>query len=189
MFEPLIYKHRPITKTKTLFLDRDGVLNKAVLRGTEISSPRSRAELVLSEDLLGLAEPSIVDNWNLVVVSNQPDISRGRINHELVEYISQAILSHIPLNASYICSHIASENCECRKPKTGLIDRFKKDFPETVGKMILVGDRDTDRECAERADMDFILRKQKYNISSLAHVDYSIENLNDLSPLLCRLSL
>jgi D-glycero-D-manno-heptose 1,7-bisphosphate phosphatase len=158
------------------------------MRGIEVSSPRTKDELLLSEDLSALAESSIIDDWNLVVVSNQPDISRGRINLNLVEYISEAILSQVPLNASFICPHIASENCECRKPKIGLIDRFKKDFPEIVGKMILVGDRDTDRECAKRAGMDFILRKRKYNISSLAHVDYSVENLHDLSPLLDRVS-
>ena len=154
------------------------------MRGTEISSPRSRAELVLSEDLLGLAEPSIVDNWNLVVVSNQPDISRGRINHELVEYISQAILSHIPLNASYICSHVASDACGCRKPKTGLIDRFKEDFPQAVEKMVLVGDRDTDRECAERAGMAFVLRRREYNNPCITYVDYFVDSLLNISRLL-----
>ena len=164
-------------------------MNRAVIRNLEVSSPRSQDELVLSKDLSYLANPSITDNWNLVIVSNQPDISRGRINLKLVEYIGQAILNHVPLNASYICPHIASENCACRKPKTGLIDRFKEDFSGAIEKMVLVGDRDTDRKCAEQIGMDFILRKRKYNISSLAHVKYSIENLNDLSSLLGHLCL
>ena len=123
-----------------------------------------------------------INDWNLIVVSNQPDISRGRINIELAEHISQVILSHVPLNASYICPHVASENCECRKPKTGLIDRFKQDHPGTVQKMVLVGDRDTDSECAVQAGIDFILRKQNYNISSLDLVDFSVDSLKDLPP-------
>jgi len=157
------------------------------MRGTEISSPRSRDELVLSEDLAALAEPSIVDDWNLIIVSNQPDLSRGRIDLELVEYVNQSILSQIPLNASYICPHVASDECGCRKPETGLVDRFKEDFPQAAEKMVLVGDRDTDRECAERAGMVFIQRRREYNIPCAASVDYSVESLSDISPLLRRL--
>jgi D-glycero-D-manno-heptose 1,7-bisphosphate phosphatase len=184
LFEPLIYKYTPLTSTKTLLLDRDGVLNRVVMRGTEVSSPRSRDELVLFEDLSALAEPSIVDDWNLIIVSNQPDLSRGKIDLDLVEDINQSILGQIPLNASYICSHVASDECGCRKPKTGLIDRIKEDFPLAAGKMVLVGDRDTDRECAERADIDFILRRREYNAPCMAYVDHSVESLSDLSPLL-----
>lgn len=187
LFEPLVYKYTPLTRTKTLLLDRDGVLNRVVMRGTEVSSPRSREELVLSEDLSALAEPSIIDDWNLIIVSNQPDLSRGKIDLELVEYINQSILSQIPLNASYICSHVASDECGCRKPETGLIERLKEDFPQAVEKMVLVGDRDTDRECAERAGTEFILRRREYNIPCVASVDYSVESLSDLSPLLRRL--
>ena len=187
LFEPLIYKYTPLTRAKTLLLDRDGVLNRVVMRGTEVSSPRSRDELVLFEDLSALAEPSIVDDWNLIIVSNQPDLSRGKIDLELVEYINQSILGQIPLNASYICSHVASDECRCRKPKTGLIDRIKEDFPQAMEKVVLVGDRDTDRECAERAGTDFILRRREYNIPCAASVDYSVESLSDISPLLRRL--
>ena len=185
--ESLVLKYKPLTKVNTLFLDRDGVLNRAVLRGSEVSSPRSRDELVLSEDISALAESPITDDWNLIIVSNQPDLTRGRIGLGLVEYINQLILDRIPLNASYICPHVAADGCGCRKPKTGLIDRFKKDFPPAVEKMVLVGDRDTDRECAERAGMDFILRRREYNISCADSVDYSVESLSDISPLLRRL--
>jgi len=182
----LVLKYRPLVKTKTLLLDRDGVLNRIVLRGSEVSSPRSKDELVLSGDISALAQPSIVDYWNLVIVSNQPDLSRGRIDLELVEYINQLILDHIPLNASYICSHVASDECRCRKPKTGLIDRIKEDFPRAMEKMVLVGDRDTDRECAKRADMDFILRRQEYNIY-MTNVKHSVKSLLDLPQILQRL--
>ena len=83
--ESLVLKYKPLTKVNTLFLDRDGVLNRAVLRGFEVSSPRSRDELVLSEDISALAESPITDDWNLIIVSNQPDLTRGRIDLGLVE--------------------------------------------------------------------------------------------------------
>jgi D-glycero-D-manno-heptose 1,7-bisphosphate phosphatase len=182
--ESLVLKYKPLTKVNTLFLDRDGVLNRAVLRGSEVSSPRSRDELVLSEDISALAESPITDDWNLIIVSNQPDLTRGRIDLGLVEYINQSILDRIPLNASYICPHVAADGCGCRKPKTGLIDRFKKDFPQAVEKMVLVGDRDTDRGCAERAGMDFILRRREYNAQDKSSEKYSVVSLYELNLLL-----
>lgn len=176
-----------MVKSKTLFLDRDGVLNRAVLRCSKASSPRTQKELVFSEDLFALTEPSIIGDWNLVILSNQPDLARGMIDQEPVKYINRSILEQIPLNASYICPHTASDNCCCRKPKTSLVDRFKKNYPQEIEKLVLVGDRDTDRKCAEQADVEFILRKREYNVPCMAYVDYSAESLFDLSPLLDRL--
>jgi len=185
--EPLIFQYRPVAKTKTLLLDRDGVLNRVLLRGSEVSSPRSQDEFLLSEDISALAETSIIDDWNLVIISNQPDIARGRINLDLLEYINHSIRTNIPLNASYICPHMASDGCRCRKPKTGLIERFKNDFPQVAGKMVLIGDRDSDRECAERAGVGFILRRREYNSQCANSVEHSIKSLFDLLPLLRRL--
>jgi D-glycero-D-manno-heptose 1,7-bisphosphate phosphatase len=185
--DPLIFKYQSLVNTKTLLLDRDGVLNKVVLRGSEISSPRSKDELVLSEDISALAEPSIIDGWNLVIVSNQPDLARRRIDVDFVEYINRSILDHIPLNAAYVCPHVTSDECGCRKPKTGLVDRFKQDFPHAAEKIVLVGDRDTDGECAQRAGVDFILRSREYNMQYAVFDDHRVENLFDLSPLLCHL--
>ena len=186
MSEILIFQHRPLVKAKTLLLDRDGVLNKVITRGSEISSPRFRGELVLSDDISALAEPPIANDWNLIVVSNQPDLARGRIDLDLVKYINWSIMQHIPLNASYICPHVAADGCRCRKPKTGLIERFKKDFPQAVEKMVLVGDRDTDQECAKRAGVDFILRRQEYNIY-MTNVNQALESLLDLPTMLQRI--
>ena len=184
LLQPLIIIHAPLTKSQTLFLDRDGVLNQVVMRGSEISSPRSRDEFKLAEDITGLTDPSIVNNWNLVIVSNQPDLSRGRIDIELVKFINQSILDHIPLKASFICPHSAFDKCRCRKPEPGLINRFKKDYPQALEKMVFVGDRDTDRECAQQAGVKFILRKRGYNLQIGGYISLAVESLLDLPSLL-----
>ena len=77
---PFVFRLKEPQASNTLYLDRDGVLNEAVIRGAEISSPRNLHELNICNDIDSLARPNIVENWNLVIITNQPDISRKLIN-------------------------------------------------------------------------------------------------------------
>jgi D-glycero-D-manno-heptose 1,7-bisphosphate phosphatase len=160
--DPLIFSLRPLVSENTLFLDRDGVLNHAVMRGSEISSPRSLNEFRIAEDIDALATPEIVRYWNLVIVSNQPDISRGRIDIEFLKEIHKMLNRRIPLNEVYICPHQQLDGCLCRKPGIGLIQLFRHNHPNLKGKECMVGDRICDRDCAIKAGISFVLRKRPY---------------------------
>ncbi len=169
----------------TLFLDRDGVLNHAVIRGIAVSSPRRWGEFRLADDVMALAAPSIRDRWNLVVITNQPDLSRGTIDVGLLQRFHDALAERIPLTAIYVCPHTASERCLCRKPKAGLINRFRRDYPGLGGREFLVGDRETDLQCAREAGVRFVLRLRHYNNRGLARVaQQSIDSLWDLDQIL-----
>ena len=107
---PLIYHFKNIEATNTIFLDRDGVLNKIVHRGDVISSPRVENEIQLDPNLAIFKDP-VFENWNLVMVSNQPDLSRGLISINFVEKINTLIREKFDLTAAYICKHQHFENC------------------------------------------------------------------------------
>ena len=173
---PIVFQFRPISCSNTLFLDRDGVLNEVVLRGEKVSSPQCVGEFSITDDIAALADSDFVNNWNLIVVSNQPDLSRGLIGLELIEEINRLILARIPLNSAYICPHLQTENCLCRKPKTGLIQQFYKDNPMHKGKELLVGDRLVDLECAANAGIDSALIRREYN-SEVTSANFHIDNL------------
>ncbi len=182
--EPLVFTFRPLTAANTLFLDRDGVLIHPVLRGLEVSSPRCLEEVRIADDIDALAATDITRHWNIVVVSNQPDLARGRINLKLVKGIHERISRRIPLNAVYICPHQQSDGCVCRKPRLGLIQRFRSDHPESGGKECMVGDRFSDRDCAQNAGIPFVLRKRPYNEELALSTVLVIDNLWDLRILL-----
>lgn len=167
----------------TLFLDRDGVLNHAVIRGATVSSPRRWEEFRLAEDIEALAASAIRERWNLVVITNQPDLSRGTMNEHLLQRFHDALAERIPLTAVYVCPHTASEGCLCRKPKTGLIGRFRREHPGLGGKELFVGDRGTDLQCAEEAGVPFVLRLRHYN-RELRRVAQCIDTLWDLEHML-----
>ncbi len=171
-------------KKDTLFLDRDGVLNEVVMRGDEISSPRILSELVIADDINFLNQETVTSNWNLVVVSNQPDIARGTIDIAFVEAVLGKINEVIPLNAAYICPHQALDDCVCRKPKPGLIEQFRADHPEASGRQWMIGDRNVDFDCAAAAETPFILRKRPYNEGLAAKSKRVISNLGDFVDVL-----
>lgn len=182
--EPIVFSFRPLSAANTLFLDRDGVLNYAVRRKTEVSSPRSLKEFRIVNDIDALAAKDIIERWNLVVISNQPDISRGKINLEFLEEIHKKINSRIPLNEVYICPHQHIDGCNCRKPNTGMIQQFHSNHPTFEGKECMVGDRSIDLNCAFTAKIPFIFRKRPYNANLGKLATYVIEDLWNLKTIL-----
>ena len=175
---PIVFRFKNPESPNTLYLDRDGVLNDAVIRGSEISSPRNMKELKISNDIIALTSPNIVKNWNLVIVTNQPDISRGLIDLNFVDEINSKIIAILPINVAYVCPHQHEDACSCRKPKIGMIEHFRLDYPDINGNELFVGDRKSDLECAQRAQITFVLRKRDYNTDLYDLSDSTIDDLS-----------
>jgi D-glycero-D-manno-heptose 1,7-bisphosphate phosphatase len=175
---PIVFRFKNPEAPNTLYLDRDGILNEAVIRGTEISSPRNMKELKISSDIVALTSPNIVRNWNLVIVTNQPDISRGLIDLNFVDEINNRIIAILPINVVYVCPHQHEDACSCRKPKIGMIEQFRLDYPEININELFVGDRKSDFECAQRAQITFVLRKRDYNTDLYDLSDSAIDDLS-----------
>ncbi len=133
---------------KTVFLDRDGVINK------------NRPDYVKTIDELEILEVAdsikkLKDNGFLVVViSNQSAINRGLTNHENVKQINSVIQEYLKKNgtqidAFYYCPHRPDENCECRKPKTSLFKKAIDDWNIDLKSSWLIGDRDSDIQAGQ----------------------------------------
>lgn len=127
---------------KTVFLDRDGVLNHRIMAGY-VTKPD---ELVLlhgvAQALLALKE----HGFRLAVVTNQQGIAKGLMTHADLARVHQKldrITDHV-IDQFYICPHYASSGCACRKPKPGLLDQA--DAAEAVdwAASYLIGDSDSD---------------------------------------------
>lgn len=122
---------------RAVFLDRDGVLNRA-------PTPRSLAELEVlpgvPEALRLLGELGFLR----IVVTNQPDVARGRQTREAVEEIHRALRERLPLDDVLTCFHDDVDRCDCRKPKPGLLTRAAAAHDIDLGGSFLVGDRGVD---------------------------------------------
>jgi D-glycero-D-manno-heptose 1,7-bisphosphate phosphatase len=148
---------------KAVFLDRDGTVNEEVGYLTDLSKLRLIPGAGAAIRLLNEA------GFKIVLVTNQSGVARGHFPESLV-HEAHARLREIlksegaRIDAVYYCPHHPKAgnshytiDCDCRKPKTGLIDRAVKEFAIDVKHSYMVGDKWSDVELAQRAGVHAIL--------------------------------
>jgi D-glycero-D-manno-heptose 1,7-bisphosphate phosphatase len=138
-----------------VFLDRDGVLNRPVIRDGQPFPPATPEEFELYADVAeGCAELKQA-GFFLVVVTNQPDVGRGTQSRELVEAMHRKLRDAVPsLDAIEICYHAGAsygQPCDCRKPKPGMLLRAAVNHTIDLDRSFFVGDRWRDVDCAHTA--------------------------------------
>ena len=136
---------------RAVFLDRDGVLNRALVREGKPYPPAGPAEL---EILSGVAEACAAlrqAGFLLIAVTNQPDVARGTQRREVVEAINQVLHTHLPLDDIRVCYHDDGDHCPCRKPEPGLLLKAARDWDIDLSASFMVGDRWKDIEAGRRA--------------------------------------
>ena len=145
---------------RAVFLDRDGVINAAVVRDGKPYPPASVAAV---EILPGVADALAAlkrAGYVLVVVTNQPDVARGTQTRAEVDAIHAKLRAELPLDAVYVCPHDDADACHCRKPKPGLMLDAARDLGLDLAASYMVGDRwrDTDAGIAAGTTAIFIDR-------------------------------
>jgi histidinol-phosphate phosphatase family protein len=137
-------------KRKAVFLDRDGVINK---RPKEHDYVKSWEEF---EFLPGVAETisRLNKDFLVVVVSNQRGISRGLMTSENLEEINLRMKSELGKKSAridkiYFCPHGPQDNCNCRKPKPGMILKAAKDLNIDLNNSYIIGDSLEDIEAGK----------------------------------------
>lgn len=140
-----------------VFLDRDGVLNQAIVRNGRPYPPRDLSELVIAEGTRGALDELKREGFLLIVVTNQPDIARGTTSRAAVDKINAQLATALPLDAIEVCEHDDAEQCDCRKPRPGMIMRAHARFGVDLARSFVVGDRWRDIEAGRQAGCRTIL--------------------------------
>ena len=113
--------------------------------------------------------------FHLFVVTNQPDIAKGVLKFSTVNKMNDIVLKELPINEIMVCSHIDSDNCNCRKPKPGMIISLAKKWEINLRHSFLIGDNWKDIESGKAAGCRTILLDKFYNQSVKA--DYRVKSL------------
>jgi D-glycero-D-manno-heptose 1,7-bisphosphate phosphatase len=142
---------------RVVFLDRDGVLNKAFPEGGTTRPPMSVAELQLLPGVREALARLRDAGFDLVVVTNQPDVARGKQTRAAVEEINAKLSAELPILDVFACYHDGPDKCSCRKPKPGLLlaaaEKWNLDLPGAF----LIGDRWSDIVAAHAAGCRAVL--------------------------------
>jgi D-glycero-D-manno-heptose 1,7-bisphosphate phosphatase len=142
--------HRKVTR-RAVFLDRDGVINKAVVRNGRPYPPADVRSLEILGGVPEALEALRAAGYVNVIVTNQPDIARGKTLLSTVDAIHDYLKSSLAIDGIYTCTHDDTAKCNCRKPAPGLLLRAADDLGIDLKSSFMVGDRWRDIEAGRAA--------------------------------------
>ncbi|MCX7910136.1 MAG: HAD family hydrolase [Endomicrobia bacterium] len=162
-------------KLSVVFLDRDGtiIVDKVYLNDPDgVEFIEGVKEGLQKLNSLG---------FKFILVTNQSGIARGLVRLENLELIHKKIREELSLNGVdifkiYYCPHLPEDNCNCRKPKVGMVE---KDVLNLIDKKtsFMIGDKETDVEFGKSLGIKSILITKDKNINTQA--DYVVSNFKD----------
>ncbi len=148
---------------KAVFFDRDGVLIKPVIIKNKPLSISKISELEFIVNDKSYFDKLRKDGYKLIIITNQPDIARGKISRSFVDETNSIIIKNFSLDGCYVCDHDNNDKCLCRKPKNGLLLKAASDFNLDLSKCIMIGDRWKDIDAAEISGCKSIFIDYNYN--------------------------
>ena len=150
-----------------VFLDRDGTICEQAGYLNHVSRFRMFPFAAAALQRLNDA------GFAVIVVSNQSGVARGYFPESLVQQVNQVMVQQLnedgaKVDAVYYCPHASSDNCNCRKPKTGMLERAASEHCIDLQRSFVVGDRHGDIQLAHKASARGILVRTGYGEGELA---------------------
>jgi len=169
---------------KAVFLDRDGVLNRAVIREGKPYPPANVDEMEILPGVQEALEALRAAGFLLIVVTNQPDVARGTTTRQAVEAINAALRQALPIDEFRTCFHDSGFGCDCRKPKPGALLAAAAVHDIDLSASYMVGDRWRDAEAGQRAGCKTILIDYGYSEKRPEAVDYYVKSLGEATNII-----
>lgn len=153
---------------KFVFLDRDGVINKN--RNDYVKTwdefeflPDAKKGIKLLND----------NGFKIIIITNQSVVGRGIITEKTLKDIHEKMLKELEdfgcrIEKIYCCPHAPWDNCDCRKPKPGMLLKAVKDFNIDLKKTYFIGDNGTDEEAGKRAGCRTYLVSENRDLLDIA---------------------
>ena len=135
---------------KTIFLDRDGVINKEINYLYKIDS------FIFIDGIFNACQYYLKLGYKIIVITNQSGISRGYYTSKDYEKLTKWMLTQfknqgISILDTFHCPHLPEFNCHCRKPKPGMLIAAKNKHNIDMAQSWMIGDKETDSEAAKSA--------------------------------------
>jgi len=165
---------------RAVYLDRDGVLNRAVVRNGKPYPPASPAEVEILPGVPDALSRLRAAGFRLVVVTNQPDVARGTTPLATIDAIHAEMARTLPLDAIEVCLHGLDGECDCRKPQPGMLLRDSLVHGVDLRRSFMVGDRWRDIDAGAAAGCRTILIAAGYEERApSASPDHICDSLQD----------
>ena len=173
---------------RAVFLDRDGVLNRALERAGKPYPPSSLAEFEILPGVPEACQELKAAGFLLVVATNQPDVGRGTLPMSVVEKVHAHLRSLLPLDRIEVCTHPGkgASECDCRKPRPGMLLRAACELNIDLRQSWMVGDRWRDIDCGHAAGCRTIFIDYSYEEALRSMPEFRVKNLSEAAEIILR---
>ena len=157
-----------------IFIDRDGTIIKDV---NYLSNFNHLKIFDFSYDAIKILKEL---NFKIIMITNQSGISRGYFSKEFVEKVNSYLCKKLVMDDYFYCPHLPEDNCNCRKPKIGLIHQALRKYPEIdLKNSYFIGDKEVDIKTGKNCNMKTILVGTGYGKEyfKTSEADFIVKNI------------
>lgn len=163
-----------------IFLDRDGVINKAIIKFGKPHAPKKFEDFQIID---GIKESLLFfkkNGFKVCVFTNQPDVKfNPSIKKEIIK-MHNFLIENFAIDLIEVCYHDDSDGCECRKPKPGMLINAAKKLNVKLDKSFVVGDRWRDIQAGQMVNCRCFYINNNYNEKKPEMPYIEIRHLNEL---------
>lgn len=168
-----------------VFLDRDGVINRAIIRDGAPFSPRKFEEFELTDGVDVALQAFRSLGFMRFIVTNQPDVTRRLMARDELEKMHTYIQNTLPVDEIFVCPHDDGDGCGCRKPKPGMLLEAAQKWGVHLPSSFIIGDSWKDMEAGRRAGCMTLLLDTPYNLEASCHhrvadLEASVETVKEV---------
>jgi len=189
-------------KEGPLFTDRDGIMSRMVKYSYDWDSPQHPEDVVLVDGIEEVISWANTNGIPVIEISNQPGVAKGKMTQETSDAIEARVHELLKekgayVNKTYICPHSTNAivaslkvDCDCRKPKPGLLLTAASELVIDLSRSVFLGDKDTDVTAGQRAGTKTILyirgedEAEKLEALKDSKPDYKVDDMRDVLPIL-----
>jgi D-glycero-D-manno-heptose 1,7-bisphosphate phosphatase len=176
-----------MVQSQAIFVDRDGVLNRALVRQGKPYPPDSLDDLVVLEGVPEAVTDLRRHGFRVIAVTNQPDVATGKQKREVVEAMNDVLRQRLDLDDVEVCYHTDAHECACRKPRPGMLLEAARKWSIDLKNSFLVGDRWRDIEAGRRAGCRTFLIDYQYHERPAEKPDWVVPSLLEASRIILSL--
>jgi D-glycero-D-manno-heptose 1,7-bisphosphate phosphatase len=168
---------------KAFFLDRDGILNKAIIINRKPYAPIKEKDFKINYKFLSVIKHLKSLKYLLIIITNQPDVNKKLVKKSTVNKYNLELKRYFNLDDVYVCFSDDNKNVR-RKPNPGMLLEAKKKWNINFKKSYFVGDRKKDIDAGLKVGVKTIFLDKNYKEKKPINYDFKITNLSKIKLLI-----
>lgn len=167
-----------------MFLDRDGVINRTLVRNGRPYPPESLKNFDILQGVAETLRNLRAAGFLNIVVTNQPDVATGKQKREVVEAMHDRLRASLAIDDIRACFCVEGANCPCYKPKPGMLLDAARDWNIDLAQSYMVGDRWRDVGAGQAAGCRTIFIDCGYTERRPNNPDHIVSNLSEAGKII-----